>query len=393
MRLFQTVSVSLLLLVVTATSAQQKLFTYDQLFKTPVTNVTKPLPAIRGWADDEHYLEMRKGDTGNRQQLYAVNVKTGKAVLHIEKKEEQKTNPSPSALGLNKNEKNITFSPDGRRAAYTRNNNLYVMEVDSKKETALTTDGSDVILNGYASWIYFEEILGRSSRYRAFWWSPDSKSIAYMRFDDSEVPVFPIYVSDGQRGFLENQHYPKPGDKNPEVKIGIVQPDNPSKTVWADFNPKDDQYFGMPIWTKDNKLWVQWMNRGQDNLKLYDIDLADGTKKEIYDEKQPSWIDLDESARVEFVGNRGFILKSDKDGWENLYFHDMNGKQLNAITKGNFWGTSILNTDERTNTVFFRARKENSARFDVYRVQLDGKGLQRLTFGDYSHDQVSFSPS
>lgn len=393
MRFIKSSAVSLLLIITVSVSAQQKLFTYDQLFKTPVANITKPLPTIRGWADDEHYLELRKGDTGNSQQLHSVNVKTGKAVLFVEKKDEQPTNPSASSLGLDKNEKNVTFSPDGRWAAYTRNNNLHVMEVSTKKETALTTDGSDVILNGYASWIYFEEILGRASRYRAFWWSPDSKTIAYMRFDDTQVPVFPIYVSDGQRGFLENQHYPKPGDKNPEVKIGIVQPENPSKTVWADFNPKDDQYFGMPIWTSQNKLWVQWMNRGQDNLKLYEIDMAQGSKKEVYDEKQPTWIDLDESARVQFAGNKGFILKSDKDGWENLYFHDMNGKQLSTITNGNFWGTSILKVDERTNTVFFRARKENSARFDLYCVHLDGKGLQRLTFGDFSHDQVNLSPS
>ncbi len=393
MRFIKLIVVSLLILSVTTISAQEKLFTYDQLFNTPVANITKPLPAIRGWADDDHYLELRKGDTGNHQQLYSVDVRTGKTVFYTEKKEAEKSTPSAAALGLTANDKNLTFSPDGSMAAYTRNNNLYVLEVATKKETALTTDGSDVILNGYASWIYFEEILGRASRYRAFWWSPDSKSIAFMRFDDSQVPVFPIYVSDGQHGFLENQHYPKPGDKNPEVKIGIVQMANPSNILWADFNPKEDQYFGMPMWTSLNKLWVQWMNRGQDNLKLYEIDMIKGSKKEIYDEKQTSWIDLDEAARVQFVGNRGFILKSDKDGWENLYFHDMNGRQLNAITSGNFWGTTIVKVDEKANTVFFRARKENSARFDLYRVQLDGKGLQRLTFGDFSHDQVNLSPS
>ena len=78
------------------------------------------------------------------------------------------------------------------------------------------------ILNGYASWVYYEEILGRSSRYKAFWWSNDSKHICFMRFDESQVPVFPIYVADGQHGYLENTHYPKAGDKNPEVKIGIA---------------------------------------------------------------------------------------------------------------------------------------------------------------------------
>lgn len=90
MGLFKSIAVSLLLITVVSTSAQQKLFTYDQLFNTPVANITKPLPVIRGWADDDHYLEMRKGDTGNRQQLFAVNVKTGKAVFHVEKRKNKK---------------------------------------------------------------------------------------------------------------------------------------------------------------------------------------------------------------------------------------------------------------------------------------------------------------
>ncbi|HUR10272.1 MAG TPA: DPP IV N-terminal domain-containing protein [Flavitalea sp.] len=371
--------------------AQQKLFTYDQLFKGTATNIFKPLPVIRGWADDEHYLEIKKNEEG-KSQTYSVEVKSGKAIPYDEKAE-IKSAPSTSSLGLNNNERNVTFSPDYKWVAYTRNNNLFVTEVATKKERAITSDGSDVILNGYASWVYFEEILGRASRYRAFWWSPDSKKIAFMRFDDSQVPVFPIYVSTGQHGLVENQRYPKAGDKNPEVRFGIAMVENNFATVWADFDPKNDQYFGSPLWTNDNRLWVQWMNRGQDNLKIYEINLTNGNKTEIYDEKQPTWIDLDEGNRVEFLsGNNGFILKSDKNGWENLYLHDSNGKLRNAITTGNFWGTSILKIDEKKKLLFFRARKENSARYDLYRVQFDGKGLVRMSFGDYSHDAVMISP-
>ena len=176
----------------------------------------------------------------------SVDVKTGKAVPY-----DGATLITPIGGGrsmrfitwFKNNEKNITASPDRKWVAYTRNNNLFAMEVATKKEMQLTTDGNDSILNGYASWVYYEEILGRGSRYRAFWWSPDSKQIAYMRFDDSPVPVFPIYVIKDQHGYLENERYPKAGDKNPDVKIGVASVDNP-KTVWADFNEKDDQYFG-----------------------------------------------------------------------------------------------------------------------------------------------------
>ncbi|HEY0679128.1 MAG TPA: DPP IV N-terminal domain-containing protein [Chitinophagaceae bacterium] len=384
------------LLITTIASAQKKDFTYDQLFKSAPTNIQKSLPMINKWVDDEHYVEMRRDEAdGGKMKTMSVEVKTGKAVPYENKEVEsgRPSTPTASSLGLKNNEKNITASPDGKWVAYTRSNNLFAMEVDSKKEVQLTNDGNDSVLNGYASWIYYEEILGRGSRYRAFWWSPDSRQIAFMRFDDSPVPVFPIYVIKDQHGYIENMRYPKAGDKNPYVRVGITSVTNP-KTVWADFNEKDDQYFGAPIWTPDSKLWVQWMNRGQDNLKIYQIDAASGTKKEIYDEKQKTWIDLDESSRLQFLSTgKGFILKSDRDGWENLYLYDMNGKLLNQITTGNFWGTSIVKVDEKAKQVYIRARKENSARFDVYKIGMDGKGLTRLTFGDYTHDQVSISPN
>ncbi|HYF32899.1 MAG TPA: DPP IV N-terminal domain-containing protein [Chitinophagaceae bacterium] len=382
------------LLAAFVATAQKKDFTYDQIFKGTPLNIQKPLPTINRWVDDDHYLENRKDETDGKMKMMSVDVKTGKAVPYEEPATAAKpTAPSAASLGLRNGEKNVTASPDGKWVAYTRKNNLYAMEVETKKEVQLTTDGNDSILNGYASWVYYEEILGRSGRYRAFWWGPDSKQIAYMRFDDSPVPIFPIYVVDGQHGYLENQRYPKAGDKNPYVRIGITSVDNPT-TIWADFNEKDDQYFGTPIWTPDNKLWVQWMNRGQDNLKIYQINAANGSKTEIYDEKQPTWIDLDEGNRIQFLtSGKGFILKSDKDGWENLYLHDMSGKQLNQITTGNFWGTSILRVDEKAKQVYIRARKENSGRFDIYRIGLDGKGLARLSFGDFSHDQVSISPN
>ena len=215
-----------------------------------------------------------------------------------------------------------------------------------------------------------------------------------MRFDDSEVPVFPIYWNDGQHGRLENERYPKAGDKNPEVRIGITAIDNPAKTVWANFNPKDDQYFGTPLWTPANALWIQWMNRGQDSLKIYHTDLSTGEKRVVYEEMQKTWITLDDPKRIDFLADgKSFILKSDKEGWENLYLYDATGKFINPITTGNFWGTSITRIDEKSKTLYFRARKENSARFDFYKVGLNGKGLTRLSFGEFSHDQINLSPN
>ncbi len=246
------------------------------------------------------------------------------------------------------------------------------------------------MLNGYASWVYYEEIFGRASRYRAFWWSPDSKRVAFMRFDESQVPVFPIYWADGQHGHLENQRYPKAGDKNPEVKIGVISVAD-DKTVWADFNASDDQYFGKPYWTPSGQFWVQWLNRGQDNLKIYNIDLAAGSKTEVYDEKQSTWIDLDDDDRVDFLeSGKGFILKSDKTGWRQLYLYDMSGKLVNAVTNGDYTVGQVYKIDEKAKLVYFNARKENSARWDLYSASLDGKKLNRLSTGDYSWNGMAF---
>jgi dipeptidyl-peptidase-4 len=384
-----------LILFNAALFAQKKTFTYDQLFNNQnPAKITKPLPSIRGWIDDNHYIEMRPDGNG-KQVAMSVDVKTGKAVPYsgAVSADSRVIMGGPGGGGAQQEKRNQTFSPDSQWVAYTKkDNNLYVTEVATQKETQLTTDGRDVIKNGYASWVYYEEILGRGSRYKAFWWSPDSKRIAFMRFDDSQVPEFPIYVIDGQHGYLEKERYPKAGDKNPEVKIGVASVTG--TITWADFNEKDDQYFGAPYWTPSGELWVQWMNRGQDNLKIFNVDLNTGSKKLVYEESQPTWIDLDESNRIHFLSaGKGFLLKSDKDGWENLYLHDNSGKLINQVTTGNFWGTSILKVDEKQKLIWFRARKENSARFDIYRVGLDGKGLTRLSFGDYSHDQVSISPT
>ncbi|MGM9766107.1 MAG: DPP IV N-terminal domain-containing protein, partial [Candidatus Cryptobacteroides sp.] len=97
---------------------------------------------------------------------------------------------------------NLTFSPDSTKLAFTRDNDLYVVDISTGEEKRLTNDGSDLIMNGYASWVYYEEIFGRPSRYRAFWWSPDSRKIGFYRFDNTEVPMFPIYSPFGQDGKL-----------------------------------------------------------------------------------------------------------------------------------------------------------------------------------------------
>ncbi len=281
-------------------------------------------------------------------------------------------------------EKNPTLSPDGGKIAFTRNNDLYVVDISTGREVRLTNDGTDVIYNGWASWVYYEEILGRPSKYRAFWWSPDSKRIAYMHFNDSKVPMFPLYGAEGQHGYVEKTRYPEAGDPNPEVKLGIVNIET-KQTIWSDFNEADDQYFGMPFWTPNgSSLWIQWMNRHQNHLIVYAINPLSGSKKTVYEEEQKTWVDWLED--INFLeNNKGYIIQSDKTGWMHIYHYDMNGRLIKQITDGNWTVRNIVKIDEDKEMIWFTARKENSTRFDLYSVKMNGTDLMRLTFGDFTH--------
>jgi dipeptidyl-peptidase 4 len=380
----------LAVLLIVQLQAQQKSVRYEQAFKGAPTNIGKELPKIGAWIDNQHYLETRK-EAGGKIVQYLVEAKSGKALVFTGVAPGEKSAAVP-AIGLPE-ARNLTASPDGKYFAFTKtDNNLYLMEIATKKISQLTTDGNDSVLNGYASWIYYEEILGRQSRYKAFWFSNDSKQLAFMRFDESGMPAFPIYVAEGQHGYLEKERYPKPGDKNPAVKIGIVSLTT-NNTSWADFNATEDQYFGVPFWAPNGMLWVQWMNRGQDQLKLYSVDAGTGKKTIVYEETQKTWIDLDREDPVTFLNNgKNFILSSDASGWNHLYLHELNGKRLNAITTGDFTVGEIIQTDEKGKRVYFRARKENSTRWDLYSIGLDGKKMMRHSFGDYSFADMNLSP-
>lgn len=335
---------------------------YGQIWKHEPSGLSLPLPTINGWADDTHYIEVRNGQT------YKVDARTGAATAYTPK------------------DNNSSISPDGRYMAYTRDNDLYCREIATQKEIRYTHDASDVVYNGFSSWVYYEEILGRSTLHRAFWWSPDSKYLVYMRFDDSKVPVFPLV---SEKGTVENTRYPNPGDNNPTVKVGIV-PVTGGTTTWADFDEQADQYFGTPFWTKDNHLWVQWMNRGQDHLKIYDIDLHTGTKKEVYDEQQPTWVDWKDQVTV-LDNGKGFIIKSDRSGWSHLYWYNMDGSLHKQLTAGDWTVNSAVALDAKQEYQYFVARKEASTRTDLYKVSLKTGVITRLTFGDYFH-ATSVSP-
>ena len=288
---------------------------------------------------------------------------------------------------------NLTYSPDSTMLAFTRDNDLYVVTIADGHECRLTFDGTATVMNGYASWVYYEEILGRPSRYRAFWWSPDSRRIAFYHFDDTEVPMFPIYSPFGQDGKLRETHYPKVGEKNPEVKIGFVDVSaamagSPS-VVWADFDEKEDQYFGIPFWSDDaSTFYVAREPRIQNTLDLYAVSPVDGSKSVLYHEYYPTWLDWIEGMLFSEKGL--YMVRSFETGWQQVYFLGYDGT-VKRLTDGPNWRVSLVRA-EKDGTVYFTAQRDPlHVRGALYKVSPKGV-ITALTDESLTVSGVQFSP-
>ena len=417
----------------TTVSAQKKNFTYDEVFSARGRMFTSSLPRLSGWLDATHYLETKMEN--DSRVMMKVSAKSGKSTLYLDfskydivlPEEFLLDNSETSTDDLNhflfrkennlyyfnrtseefrqvtysdSEEHNPTFSPDAKKIAFTRDHDLFISDLVTGEETRLTFDGDKRIYNGWASWVYYEEILGRASHYRAFWWSPDSKMIAYLRFDDNPVPEFTIVTGEGIHGRVEITPYPKAGDPNPLVKLGIAHLET-GKTVWMDTNEGIDRYVAWPFWTTDSKeLIYQYMNRGQDEITLYAANPANGKKREIYHEKQNCWVEFFEDLHL-FEDGSGFLLRSDVNGWRNLYYYDMTGKLINKVTDLDWRVTGIEQVVEKTKTVFFTGTGGESTENHLFSIRLDGKKLTQLTTvkgthspsvsptGDYFYDSYS----
>ncbi len=324
---------------------------------------------------------------------------------------------------------NLTYSPDSTKLAFTRDNDLYVVDIASGAETRLTYDGSDVILNGYASWVYYEEIFGRPSRYRAFWWSPDSRKIGFYRFDNSQVPMFPIYsafanptaaASQSQSprvtdlalgGSLSETRYPKAGQTNPQVRIGIVEiagqagndvlqagndecadviPGLAGDLIWADFDPTLDQYFGIPFWGPDSKeFFIARMPRLQNTIDLYAVSAEDGSKRHVYNETYKTWLNWFDG--VVFTDNGLYMAREFETDWQQIYFLSYDGKTFRRLTDGPNWNVSIVRVDEKKGDVYYTAKRDAVAKQALYKV--DRKGvITALTDPAYNATGITFSP-
>ncbi|MEZ4779696.1 MAG: S9 family peptidase [Flavobacteriaceae bacterium] len=279
-----------------------------------------------------------------------------------------------------------TFSPDGSKIAYGFQNNLYVKDLATGQVKQITQDGlENAIINGITDWVYEEEF----AFVRAFDWNKNSDKIAFIRFDESQVPEFSMDIY-GTDLYPQDDtfKYPKAGEKNAEVSLHIYDL-NSGKTSQVDVSKYNSYYIPRIKWTEDaNVLSVQLTNRHQNILELVFVNATNNTSELIHQEKDDAYVDVTDD--LTFLNDNSFIWTSEKSGWNHIYHYDKTGKLLKQITDGNWDVTSYYGFDATSGRIFYQSTENGNINRDVYSVTKSGKNKVRLTQNTGSNS-ASFS--
>jgi len=336
-----------------------------------------PPPAVFDWtnrrvdesdtqwfADAKHLLIGASGD------LFVVDVNKGSF--------EQLTHTADL-------ERDPKLSPDNQYVSFRRGSNLFTLSLASKKITQLTANGSDTLLNGQLDWVYPEELdLGT-----AHWWSPDSRSIAYLQFDIAHEPVFPQVFLLKQHGLLEPERYPKAGDPNAEVRLGVV-PAEGGETRWMDLGEPRNNLFARVTWLPLSKeLAIERLPRIQNKLGLLIANIQTCNARTVIHEEDPKWINVKDEPH--FLGDGRFVWSSERDGFRHLYLFDKDGHLEKQLTSGD-WEVENWHVDESHSRIIYTSTEASPIQRQVYAINLDGSGKQRLSREDGTH-AVSIAPN
>ncbi len=272
------------------------------------------------------------------------------------------------------------LSPDSKSVAYLKGNDLYLITLATADETPLTTGGSDTRLNGRHDWVYQEELYGRGD-FRAFWWAPDSQKLAYLSFDESRVPVFTLAGDHSQPQQKNETRYPKAGDPNPVVTLGVVN--LAGETTWLPSPYGEQETLIVQVgWSPSGELLASWQNREQTWLDLRRYDAA-GDSAVMVRETSPAWVER--LPLPTFLKDGGFLWESDRTGHRHLYRYDKHYKLRNAVTKGEWDVREVLGVDDQSGKVYFTANERNALGNDGYVATLKGGKPKRLTEARGSH--------
>lgn len=283
-------------------------------------------------------------------------------------------------------ERDPKFSPDGTKVSFRRGNDLYFIDLASNKLTRLTHDGSDTLWNGRLDWVYPEELdLGT-----AYWWAPDSKQIAYMQFDISREPLYPHVDHLPIAAVGEPQRYPKAGDQNADVRVGVVSASG-GKTRWLDFGETRDFLLARVHWTPDSReVVLHKMNRVQSHLQVLAASAESGASKLLFKESDPHWINLNDD--FEFLSDGRIVRTSEKNGgFRHIYLLSKDAAHEKQLTRGEWEVSSLSCVDERNKKIFYISGENSPLERHLYSISFDGGQKQQLSRGEGSHS-VSMSP-
>ena len=305
--------------------------------------------------------------------------RSSKAYFHIYNRKEN------SLQAVNEDDKisYATLSPDANKIAYVWKNDIYYMNIEDGITLPVTSDGKmNHIINGSADWVYEEEF----SFAKAFFWGPDSKQIAYQKFDETEVPEFTLT---NYRNKLYPEYvtfkYPKVGEKNAIVSAHIYHLDN-EKTINVSINDSKEFYLPRLHWTQDNnKLFIYKMNRHQNQLDILAADSKTGDVDVILTEKNEYYIDITDDIR--FLKNgKEFIWSSEKSGFNHLYLHKINGEEIRPLTQGDFDVTSFYGYDEESKSLYYQAAENSPLERQIYKVNIKGNKKKTIASSKGTND-------
>ena len=328
------------------------------------------------WAPDSKHLLF-----DSMSQLWYYSLDSGTAV---------QITTAPQATGDPK------FSPDGQRISYIRDHNIYVRPLEAgagekeitedanpkiKKRESNTGTETEDLLNGEVDWVYAEELDARSN----YFWEPNGKHIAFLQMNEQEVPTYPLTDLLDVQATVDKEKYPKPGDSNPAVRLGVVGSDG-GRIKWISLGKDQDIYIPRFGWLGDGWLWVQVLNRAQDKLDLYFVDAASGKSRLVLAETNPKWVDVSDDFQVLKSGDH-FLWSSWRTGFTHLYLYSFNkSNPLTAdahlerqLETGDYEVTGVDSVDDAGDWVYFTANKDDARDRQLYRVKLDGSGLSRIS--------------
>ena len=409
------------------THAQRKTLTIEAIFAEG--GITGREPENIQWSPDGSKLSfIQRDDAGEHGELWYVDVATGEKKVLVseaklatlspsleriqnEREKERLTRYSVAAYRWSPDSKRLLFdsrgqlwmynldngtafqftsnpetsldpkfSPDGARVAYVRHHNLYVQTVSGKKEKQLTRDKDENLLNGEVDWVYAEELEVRSN----YFWSPDGNQIAFLQMDETAVPTYPITDWIPTHPKVDQEKYPKAGDPNPGVRLGVVSSSG-GKVKWISLTEDTDIYLPRFGWMRNGLLWAQVLNRAQDKLDLYFIDAKSGRSRKVLSESDDAWISVTNDFHILKTGNR-FLWSSWRDGHTHLYLYSFDsGNPLGAdaklemqMTRGDFEMLGVEGVDEDAGTIYVTANPGDPRQQKLYAVKLDGSDFHAV---------------